>query len=500
MSNVLKPCSEKQARMLSHNAEVLFIGGACGGGKSHILTMLPLRYIDCKKFRGSMLRRTTPQLMKSGNLWDKAKSIYGQLDKKYRPKFLKGDKKVAIFPHGPEIEYSHMQHESDKENFQGAEMTFFGIDEALQFEWSQINYLFSRMRSDSKYQSRLIMSGNPSPDHEIADMIEWYLDDEGYVHPEKEGVTRYFIVVNDDLIWANNPDTLINEYKTKYWTPKPKSFSFLSSTVYDNKVCLEQNPGYVSFLEGLPHVEKARLLWGNWKVRPEGANYFKRENLNKADGIPFNAIACRGWDKAGQVPTDVEKFPDYTACIKMYKTRENEFYISGEPHPDCHDDFDKELYLKFRAKPGRRDAIILKQALFDGDDCTQILPQDPGAAGSTEFIESAKKLLSQGVLVKKDPAVSNKSKLQKFSPFAAAVEAGIVYIVENTFPNKHTLEAFYKELEAFDGSPSTRKKKDDFIDVVATSYNYLSQEKNIPIVCRNQINNPTKAKRILDRR
>jgi len=273
---------------------------------------------------------------------------------------------------------------------------------------------------------------------------------------------------------------LIKKYSTGKKKVKPVSFSFLSSTIYDNKICMEQNPEYVDWLEGLNPIEQARLLHGNWKVRPVGANYFKREDLQKAEKIPLEATCCRSWDKSSAVQTDVEKFPDFTACIKMYKTPTGEFYISGEPHPNCHDDYEKEIYLKFRAKPGRRDNIIKKQAEFDGCDCFVVLPQDPGAAGATEYQESAKKLAQYGFIVKKDPIASNKSKLQKFSPVAAAIENGLVYIVESTFPNKQTLEAFYKELEAFDGERSTRQRKDDWVDTVATAYNFLSKSIVIP--------------------
>lgn len=477
---MFEPCSEKQALMLSHNAEVLFIGGACGGGKSEVLTALPGRYIDCPLFTGTMVRSTVSQLMKPGNLWSKANKMYSRLPKEYRPRFLKGDRKLARFPHGPEIEYTYLNHDGDEENFQGAEYTFIGVDEVLQIQFHLIMYLFSRLRSPSKYPSRLVMSGNPSPDHEIADMVSWYLDDEGYPHPEKEGITRYFITQGGDFIWADNKEDLIENYKTEYYTPQPLSFSAIFSTIYDNPICMRENPGYVSFLEGLPDVEKARLLHGNWFARPEGANYFKRESLKKAENIPLDAVCCRAWDKSSSVPTDIEKFPDFTASIKMYKTPDGEFFIAGEPHADNCDDFEKELYLKFRAKPGKRDLIIQKQALFDGEDCVVILPQDPGAAGASEYQESAKKLAQHGIIVKKDPVASNKSKLQKFSPVAAAIENGLVSIVENTFPNKHTLESFYKELEAFDGNRSTRKRKDDWPDCLATAYNYMSRSIVIP--------------------
>jgi len=466
--------------MVSHNANVLFIGGACGGGKSEVLTALPLRYIDCPKFTGAMIRQTVSQLMKPGNLWTKANNMYSELPKDVRPRFFKGDRKVARFPHGPEIEYTYLNHDGDENNFQGAEYTFLGADEVLQLNFNHILYLFSRLRSPSKYESRMVMSGNPDPDHEIADMISWYLDDEGYPHPEKEGVTRYFIVQGGDFVWADNKEDLIENYKTPFYTPSPLSFSAIFSTIYSNPICMQQNPAYVSWLEGLPDVEKARLLHGNWFARPEGANYFKRENLQKINTAPLDCTWVRAWDKASAIPTDVEKFPDRSACIKMGKNQNGEYFIAMFPHPDNRDDWETERYGSFRAKPGKRDNIIRKQAEYDGDDVNIILPIDPGAAGQSEFQESAKKLAQHGFIVKKDPSVSNKSKLTKFSPFAAAVENGLVYIIESSFPNKQTLEAFYKELEAFDGERSTRKRKDDWVDAVSTAYNYLSKSIVIP--------------------
>ena len=200
--------------------------------------------------------------MKSGNLWDKSKNMYGKLSPAYKPRFLKGDKKVAIFPHGPELEYSYLKHDNDLDNFQGAEMTTFLIDEVCQFDWVHIAYLFSRMRSNSKYPSRMIMSGNPDPYHYMRTVVDWYLDDAGYPHPEREGVIRYFLKIDNDLVWGDTRQELIDKYRTDTYTPKPLSFSAIFSTIYDNPPCIAANPGYVSFLEGLDHVEKARLLWG----------------------------------------------------------------------------------------------------------------------------------------------------------------------------------------------------------------------------------------------
>lgn len=200
--------------------------------------------------------------MKAGNLWDKGKMIYGSLPKKFRPRFLKGDKKVAIFPHGPEIEYSYLKHDNDLDNYQGSEMTTFLLDEATQFSWDHILYLFSRMRSNSKYPSRMIMSGNPDPDHEIRKLIDWWLTEDGYPDKEKEGILRYFLVVSGEFEWADTKEELIDRHRTAFYEPKPLSFSAIFSNIYDNPACIKDNPGYVSFLEGLEDIDKARLLHG----------------------------------------------------------------------------------------------------------------------------------------------------------------------------------------------------------------------------------------------
>ena len=97
----------------------------------------------------------------------------------------------------------------------------------------------------------------------------------------------------------------------------------------------------------------------------------------------------------------------------------------------------------------------------------------------SEFQDSAKRLAQHGIIVKKDPSVSNLSKLTKFTPVSAAIENGIVSIVESSFP-KRTLEYFYKELEMFDGSRSKRQRKDESVDILATAYNYLSKSIVIP--------------------
>jgi hypothetical protein len=70
-----------------------------------------------------------------------------------------------------------------------------------------------------------------------------------------------------------------------------------------------------------------------------------------------------------------------------------------------------------------------------------------------------------------------------------ACEAGLVYIVEDSFPDKRTLELFYNELEQFaptlpDGRKwrSSRRIKDDVADSCSDAFNTLNKQQVIPTI------------------
>lgn len=182
----------------------------------------------------------------------------------------------------------------------------------------------------------------------------------------------------------------------------------------------------------------------------------------------------------------------------MLKGKDGFYYIVGDYDSEAHDK-GSEIIGRFRRKPGERDRLILQQAEVDGSDVKIVLPKDPGAAGEVEYRESAKKLIEAGFVPKKDPVPANKSKLKRFEPFSSACENGLVRIVESSFPNKATLDHFYSELESFDGERSTATRKDDLPDACASCYNFLSKERVINTVVRNQKRSDTLAKPVLDK-
>ena len=494
MSKTFGPASPKQKMILENKAQILIIGGAAGSGKSYLLQLMPLALIDDPRSNCIMFRRLTPQIVGAGGLYETARGIYSELSPEWKPRFREKDLK-AIFPSGAKVKWSHMEYEKDKLSHQGLQYTFVGFDEGTQFEWTQIEYLMSRLRSESKYPSRMVISCNPDPDHKIKELIDWYLDEDGYPIPERDGVIRWFIRRDGDFIWGDSAEELIERYwdgEDIHKKPKPLSFSFISATIFDNPPMLENNPDYLAFLEGLPEVEKAQLLYGNWKVRPEGANYFQRSFLKEVATLPLGCTSVRPYDKAGTERSTGNKFPDFTASVKVSKDTEGFYYLSGDYHPDFVDDgpYSTGTQGRFCKKAGERDAIIKKQAEHDGDDVTIIFSVDPGQAGISEFLTSSRALLADGYVVEKDPTPGNKSKLTRFAPFAQLAQQGFVRIVRSSFDAK-TYEALMNELEKFNGERSTVSRKDDWVDAISSGINFLEKTEIIRPVVIPRIVAPT---------
>lgn len=205
-----------------------------GSGKSYILQLLPLLFVDDPKSQCIMFRRTTPQIIGQGGIWDTAKGIYKQLPQADRPRIR--EKALEIIfpdyvnsaPDGMKIKFSHMQNESDVENIQGLQYTFIGVDEACQFTWYQLSYMMSRLRSESKHFSRMVMSCNPDSEHKLKELIAWHLDEEGYPIPERDGVVRYFIRRDGDFVWGDTKEELEAIYGENC---RPLSFTFISATI-----------------------------------------------------------------------------------------------------------------------------------------------------------------------------------------------------------------------------------------------------------------------------
>lgn len=221
------PNDGPQTDFLSRGEFEVLYGGAAGGGKSDALVADATRYIHHPDYNAIILRRTFPQLQE---IIDRCYLIYPRLGGVYR-----STEHRWYFPSGAKINLGHMQHETDKYNYQGKEYQFIGFDELTQFLESQYLYLMSRCRSaNPNIRKRMRSTTNPG------------------------GIGNYW--VKSRFIDVCKPATTFIDPVTGL------SRAFVPALVFDNPYIAENDPDYVKRLQGLPKAERKRLLDGDWSI------------------------------------------------------------------------------------------------------------------------------------------------------------------------------------------------------------------------------------------
>jgi hypothetical protein len=308
--NQIRPQAGPQESFLATPADIAIYGGSAGGGKSFGLLLEPLRHVGNGKFGGVIFRRQAVEVRKQGGLWDESAGLYTNIPgAKAREQMLDWQ-----FPGGARISFGHLETESDKYTWKGAQVPFIGFDELTAFSKTQFFYMLSRNRSTCGVRPYIRATTNPDADSWVADLIVWWIDREtGYAIPERSGVLRYFIRRGEDLIWADSREQLLAENAGSI-PAEVKSLTFIRSTLEDNKILMEKDPTYLGNLMAQTLVERERLLKGNWKIRPSAGLYFKRSYFEVIDAAPAGLPAVRSWDLAATEKTEGND-PDWTVGL-----------------------------------------------------------------------------------------------------------------------------------------------------------------------------------------
>lgn len=398
----LNPQPGPQTKFLSSKADICFYGGEAGGGKSFGLLLEILRNVNNSRFDAVIFRRTIPEITNPGALFDTASDLYIPLKA-----IANQAEHFFVFPSGMKVKMSHLQHEKDKYDWQGSQVTFIGFDEVTHFTESQFFYMLSRLRSDANVDGYVRATCNPDSDSWVAQFISWWIDQEtGYPIPERDGVLRWFKRVHGQIQWF---DEKVDDMC--------KSVTFIHARLEDNQILMQKNPGYLANLESLPYVERMRLRGGNWKIRPAAGNLFKREWFPIIEVAPQCVRWIRYWDRASSKKPNAAN----TAGVLMGITREKQIIIAD--------------VMDFKERPlGVRDNIR-NTATQDGINVWIGIEQDPGQAGDAEA-DDYTRLLS-GFTVKKNRV--SKDKIKRAEPFSAQCEAGNVKLVRGAW-NKDFLD------------------------------------------------------------
>lgn len=254
----------------------IFFGGARGGGKSYTLLLDFLQ--DCGKgyssgWRGVIFRRSYPQLKQ---LIEDSHRIYSKIP---GAAYFKKEKEW-VFPGGEKLEFRFLENVSDISNYQGHAYQWIGYDELP--NWPDLE-AYDAMKASLRPTSavvpcRIRATGNPGG-------VGHTVVKQRFIDPYGVG--------------------------TKGWSPiedEKGERMFIPSSVWDNKILLNNDPNYIKRLEqsGPDHLVKA-WLYGEWDL-VLGAFFdcWSENNVRPNGRVPEHWFRFRSFDWGGHAPFCVQ--------------------------------------------------------------------------------------------------------------------------------------------------------------------------------------------------
>lgn len=245
----------KQAEFLALTAREALYGGAAGGGKSDALLMGALEYVHVPGYSALILRRTFRDLNQPDAIMARSHDWLRGTDARWNDR----DKRWT-FPSGATLTFGYIDHERDKEQYQGAALQYIGWDELTQFPEAWYRWLFSRLRrlAGSSVPLRVRAATNPG----------------GIGH---EWVRRRFVDPGD----AGKP--------------------FVPARIVDNPSL--DSDDYLSSLAELDSTTLAQLRDGVWVRDAEGLVYRYDQERNSVPVAPELQRYILGIDYGARSPT-----------------------------------------------------------------------------------------------------------------------------------------------------------------------------------------------------
>lgn len=432
-----------QTSFYETKADIAVYGGAAGGGKSAACLIDAVRFVNkVPNYNCVFFRRTFPEIFNPGALFDESQRWYP---------LLGGEANLVkarwVFPKNEKIQFAHLQHEKTLTQWHGSQITRLYFDELCTFTEKQFWYLLSRCRTTLPIKPQIRATCNPDAESWVADLLSWWIGDDGFPVKERSGHLRWFVRVNNDLVWADNPD----ELEMRFPDIPSKSLTFIPASIQDNKILLDSDPDYLANLHALHEIDKQRLLLGNWKIKPEAGVVFNRSWFDSVEGVASDDLVrvVRFWDLAATKT----KLSYYTAGVKMGILPDKTVIVLDA--------------IWQRTTPTEAIALIRQTAERDGKGVTVGWEQEPGSAGimAMEQIRTSLK----GFRCK--PVKPQGDKVQRAIPFATASQHGRVFLLQGSWNDQ-----YLNALHHFDGSPKTLIN--DVTDASSGAYHVLTTIKD----------------------
>lgn len=307
-----------QTQFLSSPADIVIYGGAAGGGKTYGILLDGVRWAKNEHYNAGFFRRELQQLKSPGGLWEESKKMYAAFGGKPNNQELTW-RFPSLSQHAL-IKMFGLQHADDILKQQGAQYDTIYLDELTHFLESQFWYLLSRLRSQGgKIKPYLRATCNPEPGW-VLDLIEWWINDDGYPIYDRSGILRWFIRYKDNMHWFDSELDAIKwrDMMTLTNTIIPQSLTFIPARLEDNKILMERDPSYIGKLQSLGELERQKLLLGNWRIKPSG-KLFKIQYFQQFHIAPDFDVKAVFVDTAQETKTA----NDYTVFQLWGKSKKN---------------------------------------------------------------------------------------------------------------------------------------------------------------------------------
>ena len=232
-------------------ADILYYGGAAGGGKTDLLLGVALN----QSWKSIIFRRQATQLLGIQNrlLDDILKSR----------KSWNGQDDILRFPDTRQIEFGSCNVIGDEIKYQGRPHDFIGFDEIPHFAESQFRFLIGWLRTTIQgLRCRVICSGNPPTDPEGEWIVKYWAPWLDPIHPfpAEPGELRWYAMIDS----VDTPVESGSPFIHKGELIKPQSRTFIPSRVEDNPFLM--STGYQAQLQSLPEPLRSQMLKGDFSA------------------------------------------------------------------------------------------------------------------------------------------------------------------------------------------------------------------------------------------
>jgi len=261
-----------QASAFTSPADVLFYGGAAGGGKTDLLIGLAL---TCHR-RTLLLRREHKRLRA---IQDRMAEILGsragfnsQAGRWRLPVAEAAALSGAASPVPGPVPISRIldmggcQHAGDERAWQGQPHDLVAFDEITDFLESQFRFLLAWNRSTVPGQRcRVVATGNPPTTPEGEWVSRYFAPwlDANHPHPALPGELRWFASLEDGEHEVESGTPFVHAGETI----TPKSRTFIPSRIEDNPYLMAT--GYRATLQALPEPLRSQMLKGDFTASAE---------------------------------------------------------------------------------------------------------------------------------------------------------------------------------------------------------------------------------------